>query len=165
MKNILIAVLALIGKTRLFLLEVCGVREEDLTEFTGGGRGDDGAREPVTGEAGQPTTVIDVGVGHDHGIDGGGVDRERLPVGQPVALRSLEHPGIDEHRCPTRAHQEAAAGDGAGRSEELQGGHDPDSRIIGDGRHRHVSPHPQLGSGDRRRRRVAQRATGTVDGR
>jgi hypothetical protein len=121
---------SLVGEAGLFLLEMGRIGQEDLAEPAGVGGRDDPAGEAVAHQSGQPAAVVDVGVGDDDGVDRGGIDRERLPVGQAIALRALEQSRVDEHGRLTGPNQEAAPRDRASSAEELEGGHADDSRIL-----------------------------------
>ena len=112
----------LVGPVGFFLLEVGGVLEEDVGELGGGVGGVDGTLEAVLDEAGEVADVVDVGVGEDDGVDGGGLDGEGVPVLEAVFLGALEEAAIDEDAAAAGFEEVAGAGDGAGGAEEAEGG-------------------------------------------
>ena len=120
---------ALVGEASLLLLDVGGVRQEDRGQFTRVAGREDRSAISVADQPGEPTAVVDVGVGDDDGVDGGRIDREDFPVRQSVAFDALEQPCVDEHPHLIGSHEEAAARDSPGCAEELQSDHAVDSRI------------------------------------
>ena len=100
---------ALVGEACLFLLDVGGVGQEDRAQLARLAGCEDRAAIAATDQSGEPAGVVDVGVGDDDGVDGGRIDRERLPVRQSVAFGALEQPCVDEHPHLIGLHEEAAA--------------------------------------------------------
>jgi hypothetical protein len=76
------------------------------------------APEPVARQRRQEAGVVDVRVSQDYRIDGGRIDRERLPVAFPEALHALEQPAIDEDPLTGGLDEEARTGDRLGGSPE-----------------------------------------------
>ena len=116
---------AFVRESSLLLVNVCAVGEQDLAEVAGSSCRMDRAGESVTDEAGEPATVVDVGVREHDGIDGVRVDRKRVPVAPSELAHALEEASVDHHAASAVVDDEAAAGDGAGGAEESQqrGGH------------------------------------------
>ncbi len=59
----------LVVKGRVFFLQVAGVREDDAAQIHGGRSGVDRAGEALAAEAGNPSAVVQVGVGEDDGAN------------------------------------------------------------------------------------------------
>ena len=78
------------------------------------------AAEPAGDQPRQVAGVVHVRVGQDHGVDGGRVDGQRVPVAPPQLLEPLEQPAVDEHAPVAGLDQVLGAGDGAGGTEEGQ---------------------------------------------
>ena len=66
-------------------------------------------RNPLAGQQRQGAGVVDVGMGQDHGVERGRVDREGRPVAQPQLLLALEQPGVDEHAVAVRGDENGFA--------------------------------------------------------
>lgn len=65
---------------RVFFLDVCGVEEYDLCEFRAGGGAVYLCFESVLNEFGQESAVVEVCVGQQYRVDGGGVYGEWFVV-------------------------------------------------------------------------------------
>ena len=110
-----------VGVVGLLLLEVGGIAQDDVGQCCGRRRAPDGAMEPLADQRGQVSDVVQMRVGDDDGVDGRGIDGERLAIALPELTPTLEHAAVDENPCSGGVDQVTAAGDGAGGTEEPQG--------------------------------------------
>ena len=104
----------------LFLLQPSGIRQHQRAQVLGAGCAEDAPLETLRDQPRQHAAVIKVGVGEDHGVDGGRRHRRVGPVAQPQLLQPLEHPAVDEHSTPCCFHQKAGARNRAGRPQERE---------------------------------------------
>jgi hypothetical protein len=90
----------------VFLLEACGVAEDDGGEIDGRLGGEDGLGEAFLNEPGEEAGVIEVGVGQEQVVDGVGPDG----AGGPIALEAaafLKEAAID-HDAEAAGFEEVA---------------------------------------------------------
>ena len=109
-----------VGEIGLFLLEVAAVRKHDLGQLAGAFGAVDGATEPPVDDPRDVPAVIDVGMGQHDRVNALRWDRERRPVLEAQALRTLEQSAIDQHPTGGSLEQRLAAGHGLSTSDERQ---------------------------------------------
>lgn len=71
-------------------------------------------------DAGQIAAVVEMGVGHDHGVDVRGVARQRSPVAATQVSEPLEQSAVDQDARVVALDEELAPRDGAHAAEEAQ---------------------------------------------
>ena len=69
----------LVGTPGIFLLEVSTVRKENIAQFLGGWRGIDRSSEPILDDDRNETTVINMSMGENRGMDLGRVNGKGPP--------------------------------------------------------------------------------------
>ena len=97
-------------------LNVGRIHQHDAAQVTGGFRGVDGPGEAVLAQLGQHTGVVNVGMGQEHRLDGGGIHRHRHILKN---VRPLLHAAVHQIVSLSNFQQRAAAGDLMGRADEL----------------------------------------------
>jgi len=112
------AVALLPGVASLLFLQLAGVLEHQPGERARRLRRPDGAAEAPAHQLRDQADVIEVGVGEDDAVDGGGLEREPAPVARLGLLVALEHPAVDEQPALAEVEQRRAAGHGAARADE-----------------------------------------------
>ena len=90
-------------------LQLRRVAQHDIGEVRRGVGRMDRSREPGLDQRRQPPAVVEVGVGEDHGIQCGGLERERHLVSLDLERGALEHAAVDEHPPVPDADQELRA--------------------------------------------------------
>lgn len=101
-------------------LEARAVPEHDLREPGGVGGGQDRSSEAVPHQSGQIATVVQVGMGDDHGVDGRGVARQLGPVAAAQVRETLEEAAVEEDPGVIALDEESTAGDGPDAAQEAQ---------------------------------------------
>ena len=114
---------------------MAAVREHEGEQVRGRLRGMDRAPEPVLGELGQQTAVIDVGMGQQDEVDGVGLEGKAAVVELTHRLGALEHAAVDQEPTPAVLDPIAGAGHGAGPAMKRQ-----------PRRHRQLPPSASAGS-------------------
>ena len=100
-------------KTRLFLLEVGGVEQDEAREFAGGGGGQDFAAKTAPDEQRQAPAMVEMGVGQQNEVDLARRKAEILRIFLLDAPPALIEPAIDQDFAARRLQQMAGAGDAA----------------------------------------------------
>jgi len=112
-----------VGPAGLLLLQMAGVREEDPREVGGGPCAVDRPPETFLYQARQKSNMVNVRMGQQHRIDRVRLNRERIPVLQPVLLGTLKKPAVDQDPVVVAFQEVAASGDGAGGTQKCQANH------------------------------------------
>ena len=107
------------------LLKPRRVGQNQLAESGGSRRAENAAGEPIGHEARQQARMIEVRVGEDDRCDGAGVHRQPGPVALAERLEPLEHAAVDENAMCVGLEQVLRPGDGSGRPQEREAGHQP----------------------------------------
>ncbi len=118
--GIVLAVASLVGPARVFFLQVPGVGQQHAAQIAGRLGGEHAPFVASQAEDRKVARMVEVGVGQNHEIELGRLERRCRPVPQAEFLESLEQPAIDEHAEAVVLEQELRAGDGTGRAEEGQ---------------------------------------------
>ena len=106
------------GVFRVLFLEVRGIGEKKIAQLVRGGVGVNGAAEAVAHEAREVAGVVDVGVGEEDPVDGGGIDRKAFPVALLERLGAFEETAIDEELFVFGFDEVFGTGDGARGTQE-----------------------------------------------
>jgi len=102
----------------LFLLQVSGVEHHQPGQFARGGGGDDLPAKTALDQQRQATAVIEMGVGQEQEIDGGGFETERFRILLLEFASSLVEAAIDEYAATGALDEMTGAGDTAVRAME-----------------------------------------------
>src|SRR5215471_5292474 len=86
----------LIVETRLLLLQMAGVRQDHRAEVDGRRRGIDRSGKALLDEPGNPTAMVQVGMGENDSIDLAGRDRCILPVSLSPFFVALEYATVNQ---------------------------------------------------------------------
>ncbi len=106
---------------RVFFLDVRRVGQDQRAELFRRWRAEDPAAKAGGHEPRQISAVIKVRMGQDDGVDGGRVDRQRLPVAEPQVLQALKQPAIDEDTPAADLEEVLGAGHRTGGAKKGQG--------------------------------------------
>ena len=104
----------------ILFLQMSGVRQHQRTEILRRGRAEHAASKPGGNQTRQVPAVIQVRVGQDERVNGGGIDRQRCPITQPQLFQPLKKPAIDEDSASVSFEEVLGARDSAGGAEKRQ---------------------------------------------
>ena len=122
----------LVGVRRVLFLQVGAVLQHDGGELGCLGGADHATVEALAHELGQVAGVVEMRVGENDVVDGGGIHRKPGPVPLSQGGQTLIETGVDEDPGVGAFEQEAATGHGPGGAQEGQGGvcHDAASPLL-----------------------------------
>ncbi len=101
------------------LVELARVEQDQGRQLDRSGGRVDRAAVPGLHSSGQQPAVVEVGVGQQHRVELGRVERERDPVADRFVRAALEHAAVDQDPGPLGDEQELRARDRGGAAEEL----------------------------------------------
>src|SRR5262249_3387978 len=94
--RMVLAVSAPPGSVRVFILQVRGIRKQDVTKLNGGRIGGDRPAISVSEQTRQVTRMVEVGVRQQAPIERGRFFRKRVPVPKTELLQALEKAAIHQ---------------------------------------------------------------------
>src|ERR1051325_2462967 len=99
------------------------VRQHERAQIPCARRAEDAPAIPLRDETRQVTTMIEMGVCEDDGVDFRRVQRQRRPVSKAELLQSLEESAIDEDLSSVHVEEVLRAGDGTGCAQKRERRH------------------------------------------
>ncbi len=112
-RGVVLAGPVLVEECRVTLLQVGAVPQDDLGDGLGRLRRHDRSGESVAHQPRQVAGVVEVSMGHHHGVDAGRLDGQGLPIELAKVLHTLEQPAIDQDSTAVALQQMLGAGHGA----------------------------------------------------
>ena len=112
--------LVFIEERRIALLQEGAVPQDDPGDGGGGIGGHDRPVESLPHQPWQVAGVIQMRLGHDDGIDTGGLDRQWRPVQLAKVPHPLEQATVQQDSTAARLQEVFGAGDRAGRAQAAQ---------------------------------------------